>query len=176
MFSVADILYMLENNSQGQYKSTLVCPICSKISITFDPFMYLSLPLPSTVTRTMTVTVFHGDGSGLPVPCTVSVLKHGNCRDLGQALDSACGLKSGESLLLAEVRSFLLNFIFFNYSIKRLRCQTFACQVYDHKIYRMLENPFEPLVSIKDEDHIVAYRFCGKGAGRKKLEIVHRDK
>ncbi|KAG5255304.1 ubiquitin carboxyl-terminal hydrolase family protein [Salix suchowensis] len=134
---------------QGQYKSTLVCPICSKISITFDPFMYLSLPLPSTVTRSMTVTVFYGDGSGLPMPYTISVLKHGNCRDLSQALGTACCLEGGESLLLAEV--------------------------FDHKIYRLLENPFEPLVSIKDEDRIVAYRFSGKGAGRKKLEIIHQD-
>ncbi|KAI3638683.1 hypothetical protein MIR68_003181 [Amoeboaphelidium protococcarum] len=31
---------------QGQYKSKLVCPECSKVSVTFDPFMYLSLPLP----------------------------------------------------------------------------------------------------------------------------------
>ncbi|GJJ11282.1 hypothetical protein Clacol_005514 [Clathrus columnatus] len=31
---------------QGQYKSTLVCPECHKVSITFDPFMYLTLPLP----------------------------------------------------------------------------------------------------------------------------------
>jgi ubiquitin carboxyl-terminal hydrolase 4/11/15 len=31
---------------QGQYKSTLVCPECDKVSITFDPFMYLTLPLP----------------------------------------------------------------------------------------------------------------------------------
>ncbi|KAG8754786.1 CSN-associated deubiquitinating enzyme Ubp12 [Serendipita sp. 396] len=31
---------------QGQYKSTLVCPECEKVSITFDPFMYLTLPLP----------------------------------------------------------------------------------------------------------------------------------
>ncbi|KAJ3999775.1 hypothetical protein F5050DRAFT_1804676 [Lentinula boryana] len=31
---------------QGQYRSTLVCPECQKISITFDPFMYLTLPLP----------------------------------------------------------------------------------------------------------------------------------
>jgi len=30
----------------GQYKSTLVCSQCSKISITFDPFMTLSLPIP----------------------------------------------------------------------------------------------------------------------------------
>ncbi|KAG8862154.1 CSN-associated deubiquitinating enzyme Ubp12 [Tulasnella sp. 330] len=31
---------------QGQYKSTLVCPECQKVSVTFDPFMYLTLPLP----------------------------------------------------------------------------------------------------------------------------------
>ncbi|KAJ3775965.1 hypothetical protein FB446DRAFT_354015 [Lentinula raphanica] len=31
---------------QGQYRSTLVCPECQKVSITFDPFMYLTLPLP----------------------------------------------------------------------------------------------------------------------------------
>ncbi|KAI9487251.1 MAG: hypothetical protein EXX96DRAFT_615041 [Benjaminiella poitrasii] len=31
---------------QGQYKSRLTCNECKKVSITFDPFMYLSLPLP----------------------------------------------------------------------------------------------------------------------------------
>lgn len=31
---------------QGIYKSTLVCPICWHVSITFDPFSDLSLPLP----------------------------------------------------------------------------------------------------------------------------------
>ncbi|KAF8737520.1 ubiquitin-specific protease, partial [Rhizoctonia solani] len=35
---------------QSMYKSTLVYPECSKISITFDPFMYLTLPLPVTKT------------------------------------------------------------------------------------------------------------------------------
>lgn len=29
----------------GQYKSKLVCPKCSKVSITFDPFLYLPIPL-----------------------------------------------------------------------------------------------------------------------------------
>ncbi|KAK9275736.1 hypothetical protein L1049_023004 [Liquidambar formosana] len=133
---------------QGQYKSTLVCPVCGKISITFDPFMYLSLPLPSTATRTMTVTVFYSDGSGLPIPYTVTVLKHGCCKDLSQALGSACCLRSDEILLLAEV--------------------------YEHRIYRYLENPLEPLSSIKDDEHIVAYRLPKKGAGSTRLEILHR--
>jgi len=30
----------------GLLKSTLVCPQCSKVSVKFDPFCYLSLPLP----------------------------------------------------------------------------------------------------------------------------------
>ncbi|XP_065858457.1 ubiquitin carboxyl-terminal hydrolase 9-like [Euphorbia lathyris] len=134
----------------GQYKSTLVCPTCSKISITFDPFMYLSLPLPSTVTRSITVTVFYGDGIGLPMPFTVSVLKNGLIRDLTQALAKSCCLRSDETLLLAEV--------------------------YDHRIYRLFENPYESLISIKDEEYIVAYRFPHKGSGRKKLEIVHQER
>lgn len=32
----------------GLYKSTVVCPECSKVSVTFDPFSDLTLPLPSS--------------------------------------------------------------------------------------------------------------------------------
>lgn len=132
---------------QGQYKSTLVCPVCNKISITFDPFMYLSLPLPSTATRSMTVTVFYGDGSSLPMPFTVNVSKHGYCKDLFQALATACCLGSDEILVLAEV--------------------------YDHHIYRYLENG-DSLHTIKDDECIVAYRLSKKQAEFPKLEICHR--
>ena len=31
----------------GQYKSKITCPGCSRISITYDPFMYLGIPIPS---------------------------------------------------------------------------------------------------------------------------------
>jgi ubiquitin carboxyl-terminal hydrolase 4/11/15 len=31
---------------QGMYKSTVVCPQCDVVSVTFDPFMDLSVPLP----------------------------------------------------------------------------------------------------------------------------------
>ncbi|XP_031094447.1 ubiquitin carboxyl-terminal hydrolase 9-like isoform X1 [Ipomoea triloba] len=134
--------------SQGQYKSTLVCPDCNKISITFDPFMYLSLPLPSTATRSMTVTVFYGDGTSLPMPFTVTVLKHGYCKDLVQALATECCLRSDEYLLLAEA--------------------------YDHRIFRYFDNPSESLSSIKDDEHIVAYRLPKRAAKLTKLEICHR--
>ncbi|KAL1568811.1 ubiquitinyl hydrolase 1 [Salvia divinorum] len=133
---------------QGQYKSTLVCPVCDKISITFDPFMYLSLPLPSIATRSMTVTVLYGYGSSLPMPFTVNVLKQGNCKDLIQALDIACGLHSDEYLLLAEV--------------------------FENRIYRYVESPSEPLAAIKDDERIVAYRLPKRDTDLTRLEIYHR--
>jgi ubiquitin carboxyl-terminal hydrolase 4/11/15 len=32
----------------GQYKSELICPDCKRISITFDPYMTVTLPLPNS--------------------------------------------------------------------------------------------------------------------------------
>ncbi|XP_020093909.1 ubiquitin carboxyl-terminal hydrolase 9-like isoform X1 [Ananas comosus] len=133
---------------QGQYKSTLVCPVCSKVSVTFDPFMYLSLPLPSTINRSMTVTVFSGTGDALPMPYTVTVPKNGLCKDLMKTLSSACCLKNTEALLIAEV--------------------------YDHRIFRYMENPFESLSTIKDEEQIVGYRLPIGHEKLLRLEIMHR--
>lgn len=133
---------------QGQYKSTLVCPMCNKISVTFDPFMYLSLPLQSTTTRTMTVTVFTCDGSALPTACTVTVPKHGRCRDLIQAINSACSLKNSEKLLLAEIRN--------------------------HLIHRFLEDPLMSLSTIKDDDHLAAYKIPKIEKKTVFLQLIHR--
>jgi ubiquitin carboxyl-terminal hydrolase 4/11/15 len=50
-------MHLMRNQSiivdlfQGQLKSTVTCPDCSRISITFDPFMFLSVPLPSKESR-----------------------------------------------------------------------------------------------------------------------------
>lgn len=74
--------------------------------------MYLSLPLQFATSRIMTVTVFSSDGTALPTVCTVSVPKHGRCRDLIQALTGSCSLNTGEKLLLAEV---WMNLLFFFY-------------------------------------------------------------
>ncbi len=30
----------------GQYRSTLQCPVCSRISVTFDPYMNIPIPIP----------------------------------------------------------------------------------------------------------------------------------
>lgn len=32
---------------QGQLRSKVVCPVCTNVSTTFDPYMFLSVPLPA---------------------------------------------------------------------------------------------------------------------------------
>ncbi|XP_039070266.1 ubiquitin carboxyl-terminal hydrolase 8-like isoform X2 [Hibiscus syriacus] len=117
---------------QGQYRSTLVCPVCKKVSVTFDPFMYLTLPLPSTTMRTMTVTVFSTDGIALPIPFTFTVPKCGRLKDLLDKLSVACSLRSDEILLVAEM--------------------------YKNQIFRLLDDPSDSLALIRDDDRLVAYR------------------
>ncbi|XWS65398.1 hypothetical protein CRYUN_Cryun05aG0109300 [Craigia yunnanensis] len=133
---------------QGQYKSTLVCPVCNKVSVTFDPFMYLSLPLQFTTTRTMTITVFTCDGSGLPSTCTVTVPKQGRCRDLIQALSNTCSLKQTEEIKLVEIRN--------------------------HLIHRLLDDSFISLSTIKDDDHLAAYKIQKSAKGNVLLQLIHR--
>ncbi|KAI4348860.1 hypothetical protein L6164_009529 [Bauhinia variegata] len=117
---------------QGQFRSTLVCPICKKVSVTFDPFMYLSLPLPSTTMRTMNLTVLNTNGVTLPSALTIRVPKHGSLKDLIEAVSAACFLRDDETLLVAEI--------------------------YKNRIVRVLEGPSDSLALIRDEDKLVAYR------------------
>ncbi|XP_007010658.2 PREDICTED: ubiquitin carboxyl-terminal hydrolase 5 isoform X1 [Theobroma cacao] len=133
---------------QGQYKSTLVCPVCNKVSVTFDPFMYLSLPLQFTITRTMTITVFTCDGSALPSTCTVTVPKQGRYRDLIQALSNACSLKQTEEIKLVEIRN--------------------------HLIHRFLDDSYISLSTIKDDDHLAAYKIQKSVKGNVFLQLIHR--
>lgn len=41
----------------GQYKSTLRCPKCNKISITFDPFLTVGLSIPNKKIKQINIKV-----------------------------------------------------------------------------------------------------------------------
>ncbi|KAA8550500.1 hypothetical protein F0562_002184 [Nyssa sinensis] len=110
--------------------------------------MYLSLPLQAATTHTMTVTVLTCDGSALPIACTITVPKHGCCWDLIQTLSNAYSLKHNEKLLLAEIRS--------------------------HLIHQFLEDPLISLFSIKDNDHLAAYKIPKFVKNTKFHQLIHR--
>uniref|UniRef100_H2MX15 Ubiquitin carboxyl-terminal hydrolase n=1 Tax=Oryzias latipes TaxID=8090 RepID=H2MX15_ORYLA len=70
----------------GLFKSTLVCPECHKVSVTFDPFCYLSVPLPVSKERVMEVFFVFLDPHAKPVQHRVVVPKAGKVSDLCAAL------------------------------------------------------------------------------------------
>ncbi|TMS15865.1 Ubiquitin carboxyl-terminal hydrolase 11 [Larimichthys crocea] len=56
----------------GLFKSTLVCPECHKVSVTFDPFCYLSVPLPVSKERVMEVFFVSLDPYAKPAQMVVA--------------------------------------------------------------------------------------------------------
>ncbi|KAG8376849.1 hypothetical protein BUALT_Bualt09G0106600 [Buddleja alternifolia] len=134
---------------QGQYRSTLVCPVCKKLSITFDPFMYLSLPLPSTTLRKMTLTVLSSDGTNLPHPVTITVPGNGTLKDLVDALGKACSSRDDETLLIAEI--------------------------FNNSILRILDDPADSIELIRDYDKLVAYRLPKDTDGSPLVVFIHEQ-
>jgi ubiquitin carboxyl-terminal hydrolase 4/11/15 len=74
----------------GLYKSTLVCPVCDKVSITFDPFNNLTLQLPIANKWNHTVKFFPLNDK--PVDIRVEVDKHDNIKALKQFISSRTGV------------------------------------------------------------------------------------
>ena len=117
---------------QGQLKSRVVCPIesCGKVSITFDPFMYLSVPVPDGGPRTLSIRVVRADPT----------LPHLMANIFVEALDTVKVLKRKLAALIAiPVTSIVLT------------------EVYEHKFYKWFDNEREAVAEILDEDVIVAY-------------------
>jgi hypothetical protein len=94
---------------QGQYKSTLICPVCTRVSITFDPFMYLSLPLPVKDKKLVKVILIDKGGQpvkyGLRVPITSTI------KELKDKLVELSGVKF-QNLLMAEIYAHKIHKVF----------------------------------------------------------------
>ncbi|KAI0408676.1 hypothetical protein F4802DRAFT_548515 [Xylaria palmicola] len=79
----------------GLYKSTLVCPVCDKVSITFDPFNNLTLQLPTANKWSHTVKFFPLNDK--PIQIRVELDKHDNIKALKQFISMRTGVP-GERL------------------------------------------------------------------------------
>jgi len=104
--------YLSKNESlivdlfQGQLKSTLVCDLCHKPNITYDPFMFLSVPVPASKTRTVEVVFL--PLSSRPVRLGARVPLLGEARDLKAAVAQLASAALSENIppqhiLLADI-------------------------------------------------------------------------
>ncbi|XP_041801144.1 ubiquitin carboxyl-terminal hydrolase 19 isoform X2 [Chelmon rostratus] len=87
---------------QGQFKSKLVCPTCSKVSITFDPFLYLPVPLPQKQ-KVLSVFYYAKEPHKKPIKFLVSVSKeNSSTAEVLESISRSVRVKA-ENLRLAEV-------------------------------------------------------------------------
>jgi ubiquitin carboxyl-terminal hydrolase 4/11/15 len=97
-------------NFMGQVKSRVQCckETCARVSTTFDPFMYLSVPIPGSAERTLPVTFVPLDPSKRHQLISVSVTKAGNFGEmLGKVLSklkSVGFISSEETIPTADIK------------------------------------------------------------------------
>ncbi|XP_029631281.1 ubiquitin carboxyl-terminal hydrolase 4 [Salmo trutta] len=132
----------------GLFKSTLVCPECAKVSVTFDPFCYLTLPLPMKKDRTMEVFLVRIDPQSRPTQYRVVVPKLGSVTDLCSALSRLSGIPA-ENMVVADV---------YNHRF--------------HKIYRRDDG----LNQIMEKDDIFVYEVAEEDAESMNLPVYFRER
>ncbi|KAL1129780.1 hypothetical protein AAG570_012724 [Ranatra chinensis] len=88
----------------GLLKSRVICPECERLSLTFDPFCYLSLPLPLKKDRTIMVRYIPYESSRRESMYKLVVPKKGTIRDLCLEMNN---FTSGnpDHMLVAEINN-----------------------------------------------------------------------
>uniref|UniRef100_A0A8C7H3G2 Ubiquitin carboxyl-terminal hydrolase n=1 Tax=Oncorhynchus kisutch TaxID=8019 RepID=A0A8C7H3G2_ONCKI len=95
----------------GLFKSTLVCPVCAKVSVTFDPFCYLTLPLPMKKERTLEVYLVRLDPLARPTQYKLTVPKVGYISDLCTSLSTLSGVPA-EKMIVTDIYNHRFHRIF----------------------------------------------------------------
>lgn len=143
---------VIVNTFHGLFKSTLVCPECHKVSVTFDPFCYLSVPLPVSKERVLEVFYVSLDPMAKPTQYRLIVPKAGRIFDLCSALAQATDVPSN---------------------------QMAVADVFNHRFYRIFR-PEESLSCILDRDDIFVYElssgFLDQGSEEVLLAVYMRER
>ncbi|XP_022526596.2 ubiquitin carboxyl-terminal hydrolase 11 [Astyanax mexicanus] len=128
----------------GLFKSTLVCPECQKVSVTFDPFCYLSVPLPISKERVMEVFFVSLDPLSKPVQHRVVVPKAGKVIDLCTALSQATNIPASQMVV---------------------------ADVFNHRFYKIYQVD-ESLSCILDRDDIFVYELSSSCVDEEEEEVL----
>lgn len=87
----------------GFYKNTMVCPVCEKVSITFDPFSLITLQLPIEQTWQHTIEFFPLDGR--PVKVDIDMDKMSTLRALKEFVAARIPGTKATKMMFSEVFS-----------------------------------------------------------------------
>merc|ERR1719210_1420236 len=132
----------------GLLKSTVVCPECPKVSVTFDPTCYLSLPLPVKKERQVELFLVYLDPTKPPTQFKVTCPKNGNMSDLCLALAGMADV-AAESLVVTDV--------------------------YTHRFHKIYTND-DQISSIMDRDDIFVYETDNTNKDMVTVPVYLREK
>ncbi|KAI9007984.1 hypothetical protein CLU79DRAFT_800368 [Phycomyces nitens] len=119
---------------QGQFKSRLTCSACNKVSVAFDPYMYLSLPIPVDNSRSIELVYVPYDPHTKLCRFSIKLKKETNIGSLKEQVAKRAGIKDSSTLLVVEI--------------------------YNSKIYKIFVD-YEPTSGIGRTDTIYVYQLPG---------------
>eukprot|EP00049_Salpingoeca_infusionum_P018574 m.357843 g.357843 ORF g.357843 m.357843 type:complete len:965 (-) comp17958_c0_seq1:263-3157(-) len=132
---------------QGLFKSKLICPECNKVSVTFDPMMYMPLPLPDKSMKLFEVTVRFLDTTRPPV--TYGVLlpqRTSSVAHLAMELEDLCGIDSS---------------------------RLYFCTWYSNRIWKTMQS-YNMLSELYTGDELIAFETIPAPADYIKLPVMFR--
>ncbi|CAO3674104.1 unnamed protein product [Rhizopus stolonifer] len=132
---------------QGQFKSKLVCSECKNVSVTFDPFMYLSLPLPIKKKSKTTIVYVPYDPTQRVQRVVVTLSKDASIAHLQKKVAEMMSVEDASTLLVVEL--------------------------FSHKIYKVFPQ-YEPVATIGSSDLIYVYQLPGPVPPVPKKKISYR--
>ncbi|XP_012943948.1 ubiquitin carboxyl-terminal hydrolase 19 [Aplysia californica] len=107
---------------QGQYKSKLVCPVCGKVSITFDPFLYLSVPLPKKK-KVIPVTFMWKESYKKPVRYQIVVSQDSTVEKLIEELAQKTNVRKRDIRVFEAYRGKILKFFLSGSSLSNVEAK-----------------------------------------------------
>ncbi|KAI9256600.1 hypothetical protein BDA99DRAFT_516870 [Phascolomyces articulosus] len=116
---------------QGQFKSRLTCEECQKVSIMFDPFMYLSLPLPVQKKTHIKIVYVPYDPSERQRYMKLTFQSNASIEQLQELVAQRANIDDPTTLLVAEI--------------------------YQQSVYKVYL-PYEPISGIAPSDTIYVYQ------------------
>jgi len=115
---------------EGLFKSTVVCPKCDKVSVTFDPYMSLAVPLGGAQTRRFSVTLRRRNGKMEQL--SAQLPRHAAVEALVKDIAQQTGLPAQHLV---------------------------ACELYNNKVHRLLAEQ-ELIERIHDGDYVFIYEMA----------------
>jgi len=114
----------------GQYKSTVTCPQCDKVSITFDPFMSMSLPIPNRTVIEISLYFCHNHPYVLPKKMTFYMDAGAELEDVAEEIASREGVEKEHIFFCLVSDNKLTSFLRWEDSIRYASRKNGVCFAY----------------------------------------------